>query len=463
MIHLIGKVLPYMLILYFLFRALKQRIYLLGIPFLFFFQYCVFFDTVSIFNKPGSLPKDVLFLIWLTIFWLIFSSRLLIEPGRRRINFYHYKGINLIDTLIICLIIMSLIGLILVFQEYTVVTDVLKQFFSLTALFFGFFLVKNIVCYTSLQSLKDFLFSIVLVNTLASVLYILDQGLHITLYKVAEEAYQQEIFRGEVITRVFWFMPVLWFFSIAYLIVFREGKLLLSLGMLVINLLAIFVSYTRSFLGIALLLILLYGILNSLKKGSISVLLKNISVITVVGVILFFGLSRFLPNKLNYFEDRVVNLKEDPSDENSNTLLIRFNRTNEIFHRMGDEKRFTGTGPVTEIQYHGAEDINDTTADMVWTGVVFRWGYIGLGLFILLYLISAFKAFNMFLKNNGILSQFGLLLFLVILSQMMESFTSWTFLNPGHFALGLWYFAVLSALMGFNKEYTLEFEKTSHG
>jgi len=130
---------------------------------------------------------------------------------------------------------------------------------------------------------------------------------------------------------------------------------------------------------------------------------------------------------------------------------------------MGDEKRFTGTGPVTEIQYHGAEDINDTTADMVWTGVVFRWGYIGLAFFILLYLISAFKAFNMFLKNTGILSQFGLLLFLVVLSQMMESFTSWTFLNPGHFALGLWYFAVLSALTGFSNEYTLEFEKTSHG
>jgi len=252
----------------------------------------------------------------------------------------------------------------------------------------------------------------VLVNTLASVLYILDQGLHITLYKVAEDAYQQEIFQGEVITRVFWFMPVLWFFSIAYLIVFREGKLLLSLGMLVINFLAIFVSYTRSFLGIALLLILLYGILNSLKKGSMSVLVKNVSVITVTGVILFFAVSRLLPNKLNYFEDRIVNLKEDPSDENSNTLLIRFNRTSEIFHRMGDEKRFTGTGPVTEIQYHGAEDINDTTADMVWTGVVFRWGYIGLAFFILLYLISAFKAFNMFLKNNGILSQFGLLLFL---------------------------------------------------
>jgi hypothetical protein len=129
---------------------------------------------------------------------------------------------------------------------------------------------------------------------------------------------------------------------------------------------------------------------------------------------------------------------------------------------MGAEKNITGVGPVTEIQFHGAEDINDTTADMVWTGVVFRWGYIGLGLFILLYLISAFNAFNLFMRNTGILSQFGLLLLLVIISQMIEGFTSWTFLNPGHFALGLWYFAVLSALTGFDKGYTLQIEKTSH-
>jgi hypothetical protein len=237
---------------------------------------------------------------------------------------------------------------------------------------------------------------------------------------------------------------------------------MLSLGLLVINFLAIFVSYTRSFVAIALFLVFLYSILNSLKKGSFGILFKNISAFAVVGVILFFAVSRFLPQKLEYFEDRIMNLKQDPADENSNTLLIRFNRTSEIFHHMGAEKNITGVGPVTEIQFHGAEDINDTTADMVWTGVVFRWGYIGLGLFILLYLISAFKAFNLFMRNTGILSQFGLLLLLVIISQMIEGFTSWTFLNPGHFALGLWYFAVLSALTGFDRGYTLQIEKTSH-
>ena len=145
MIHLIGKILPYVLILYFLFRAYKEPIYLLGIPFLFFFQYCVFFENVKIFTKPGSLPKDVLFLIWLIIIWFIFFGRSVIEPGYQRKKFYHYQGSNLIDILIICLVLMSFIDLILVFRGYIVVTDVLKQFFTMTALFFGFFLIQR--CY----------------------------------------------------------------------------------------------------------------------------------------------------------------------------------------------------------------------------------------------------------------------------------------------------------------------------
>ena len=189
---------------------------------------------------------------------------------------------------------------------------------------------------------------------------------------------------------------------------------------------------------------------------------KTSAAITFAGAILVLGVLRFFPDKFEYFEERVISLKKDPSDEDANTMLIRFARTGEIFHKLADDKKITGSGPVTEIQFHGTEDINDTTADMVWTGVVFRWGYIGLGLFILLYLISAIKAFNLFMRNSGLLSQFGLLFFLVIVSQIMESFTSWTFMNPGHFALGLWYFGILSALTGFGRNYMLQLEKTSH-
>lgn len=460
MTQLLTKYLPYILLLYFLFRAYKEPIYLLGIPFLIFFKFCIFFESVKIFAIPGSVPKDILLLIWMLIVWFVLSARPFIEPGYQRKNFYHHNGINLIDWLVIGLLIISFVGLAFVIGKYIVITGVLKQFFVLTSLFFGFFIVKKIIYYTDAASLKDFLFSIVLVNSVASFLYFLHQGLHISLYQLGGiDQLQQELFQGEFITREFWCMPVLWFFSISYLIVFRQDKPVLSIVLLGINLIAIFVSYTRSFVAIVVILVFLYTVLISLKKRSLATLFKNGAAIILAAGVLLFAILRFFPNKFEYFEERIISLKKDPSDESANTLLLRFTRTEEIFHGLGDEKTVSGVGPITEAQFPGSEEIDDASADMVWTGVVFRWGYIGLGFFILLYLVSLIKAFNLFMKGHGILSQLGLLLFLVITSQMMESFTSWTFLNPGHLAMGLWYFAILSALTGFDKRYEVQIEK----
>jgi hypothetical protein len=191
-------------------------------------------------------------------------------------------------------------------------------------------------------------------------------------------------------------------------------------------------------------------------------LLKNGIAVILASTVIIVGILRLFPDKFEYFAERIVNLKRDPSDESSNTLLIRFTNTGEIFHKLGPEKTLAGVGPVTEAQYLGSEEIDDASADMVWTGVVFRWGYIGLALFILLYLVSLLKAFSLFMSRDGVLSKFGLVLFLTIVSQVGESFTSWTFLNPGHLAMGLWYFAFLSALSGFNKTYDVQIEKVDN-
>jgi len=458
------KILPYLILLYFLFRAYKEPVYLLGIPFLMFFQYCIFFENVKIFAVPGSLPKDILLLIWMVIVWFIFSARPLIEPGYQRTNYYHHNGINLLDLIMTTLIIISIAGLAIVIDKNVVITGVIKEFFVLASVFFGYFILKKIICYIDLNSLKDFLFSIVLVNSGASVLYLLHQGLHIQLYKLAGmEELQQEVFQGEIITREFWCMPVLWFFSIGYLIVFRPGKLIVSLSLLAINFLAVFVSYTRSFVAIIIVLIFLYTVLVSWKKKSFGTLFKNGIAVILVGTLTIVGIERLFPDKFEYFAERIVNLKRDPTDEKSNTMLIRFTNTGEIFHKLGPDKTLVGAGPVTEVQYLGTEEINDASADMVWTGVVFRWGYIGLGFFILLYLVGLLKAFSLFMRSDGVLSKFGLVLFLTIVSQVGESFASWTFLNPGHLPMGLWYFAVLSALSGFNKRDVVQIEKVHNG
>jgi hypothetical protein len=108
-------------------------------------------------------------------------------------------------------------------------------------------------------------------------------------------------------------------------------------------------------------------------------------------------------------------------------------------------------GSVTESQISWVPEMDLATSDMVWTGVIFRWGFFGLFLFILLYIFSLTKAFFFYLKSNGVLSDLALMFILFIFSQIIEGFVSWTFLSAHGFTTGLWYFAMLSALLGSNK------------
>ena len=55
------------------------------------------------------------------------------------------------------------------------------------------------------------------------------------------------------------------------------------------------------------------------------------------------------------------------------------------------------------------------------------------------------------MRSDGILANLALFILLYIISQIIESFVSWTFMSAHGLATGLWYFAVLSALLGFEK------------
>ena len=94
-----------------------------------------------------------------------------------------------------------------------------------------------------------------------------------------------------------------------------------------------------------------------------------------------------------------------------------------------------------------------TTSDMVWAGVTYRWGFLGLVIFIFLYGLSAIQAYKIFMnKDKSVMTDLALVLLLFIISQMIESFVSWTFMSAHGYVIDLWYFAVLSTLVGKNKQ-----------
>lgn len=445
MIQLFTKLLPYILLFYFLYRSVNEPIYIIGVPFLMFFRNSLFIEKVQLLQYPYDERSDIFLIAWLTVCWAFFLIRSKKNPDNETYDNFKISGVNVLDYCIIFLMVISAIGLTTVLSEYYIINDVYIEFLILISLFLGFFIMKSVVKQTERKVLAEFLFHIVLINSIASVLYILHQGLHIVIYQ-GEELFV-EVVQGETITRTFWFAPVLWYFSIFYLLVFKNLKSLPILGLLAINILSLFLSYSRSALLMVLLLVFLYYILIAWKNRDYTGLVKKLALIFFFGIVFFQGVSYFLPANTNYFMNRFDDIQIDPNDKQSNTLVQRFTNTGEVIGDITDRKLIFGFGPVTETQLSLVENMRAVTADMVWTGVIFRWGYSGMVLFIILYLASIIKAFNLFKHGEGIMSDFGLLFLLIILSQVITSFVSWSFLSPTRFALGLWYLGMLSGLI----------------
>jgi hypothetical protein len=159
-----------------------------------------------------------------------------------------------------------------------------------------------------------------------------------------------------------------------------------------------------------------------------------------------FVIVKIFPTNAKYFKDRFAELTEDRSPFQINSLQYRFERTIGVIEDIDINRIVFGMGPVTEEQEPDVPLVKSITSDLVWTGVAYRWGLIGFLLFILLYIYSFIKSFKVFMNNTGLMSNLAFMLMIVIISQVLEGITSWTFLSGHGYATGLWYFALVAVL-----------------
>jgi hypothetical protein len=453
---LLRQLLPYLLVLFFLYKANKQPLFLLGIPFLMFMSNSIFFENAKPFQIPGSLYDHLIF-IWLILLWLLSKTFF-----KNRFNGITNNRLNFIDFCVISLIIITITGLIrAIIGYYPIITGIVEEFWIEISLFASYFIIKNWISSNKPEVVVNFLYVLVLVNSLASCLFILHQGLHFTVY--TGEEYMSDTFQGQQITRSFWFMPQFLFFSIAFLLVFTKKYSFVSIGLLLINLLAIIITYTISSLILSILILIIYFVLNGLKNGRLAASVKNMLVYAILGMAGVFIMSRFMPANTNYLLSRISEHTESQyTQKEPNDLDVRFTNTANVISEIDRDKKLLGMGPVTKFQSTKVVEMQANTADIAWSGVIFRWGFIGLSIFILMYILSTFHAFNFFMKSEGVVSDLALLVLLVIISQFIECFVSWTFLSGHGFAIGLWYFAILSALPSLNKMNTLMHDKNGY-
>lgn len=445
MIEILRIGLPYGLLLYFVIKGFKSPLYLLGIPFLMFMRESVFFMNIKLFTIPGKLGL-ILGFIWLVLFWIAFSViRIYEKPDKM----YNTKQLNVLDYLILGLMILTGIGLGSAIINNTLLTGVGKEFINLFSLFAGFFIIKNWASFCKPEILEKFLLSLVVVNSIAALLFILHQGLHFKIY--LQQEYLKEIFNGQEVTRTMWFMPQFLFLAIAFCLIHMKKNPLLYSVLLSLNLIATIITYFRSFSIIAVGLFIIYSILLGFKKGKLLLVLRNVFLYCLLGFLLLFAISKVFPTNTAYFLSRFSEITNPQMARETNNLDVRFMMSRNVITNIEDNKIVLGMGPVTENQTYWALLMKQSLADMVWTGVIFRWGIVGTILFILLFIFSLFKAFNLFMKSEGVVSDLAMLIILYLFSQIIESFIDWIFMSEHGYAIGLWYFAILSLILGYSK------------
>ena len=187
---------------------MRQRVFLLGLPFLMDMFYSVFFDSLRPFWVPSSWEPADNMMFWLLVTWIIYFD-LLLPRSRRSAGDRHLFGPRLSAPEEIVLAGFAAYMLLKVGTtavRYMDLGTAIGEARIPLYVFVGYVLLRGILCHAGRKETLDFVAAIVVVNAIAAGFYVLHQGLRLYIY-VGMVEYQYIVFNGEMLTRSFYFMP----------------------------------------------------------------------------------------------------------------------------------------------------------------------------------------------------------------------------------------------------------------
>jgi len=251
-------------------------------------------------------------------------------------------------------------------------------------------------------------------------------------------------FMGQRITRSFYFMPQLLSLAIAYVFARRSWDVL-WVGVVLVTLAALWVSYTRSLLVIAVAeLVVVLGV-RLLKARQAHLVVRRVA--TLAAVVLVLGVVAYtaLPVQSQYFLSRIGMATSSGSVTGDPNLQNRLDKMKRVYAWIGAEGRYVGDGFTAPSQDATVSSVQLMSSDLVWVPVLFRFGLTGVALVVLLYAAMSWRALRLSLSGDGDAEFLALVLLGVAVGTFLEGFVSWTFLNPVRYPLGLWVFAFVAA------------------
>ena len=306
----------------------------------------------------------------------------------------------------------------------------------------GYLLVRGIVSHSERAEVMRFLNAIVVVSTVAAGLFVIHQGLHIRIYSAEE--YFQTVFQGRVITRTFVFMSPLLIFALSFAFARRRWTVWTYL-IIGVNLVAVWISYTRTMLAMAAVVAAISIVVRLLKSGQEMLAIRRVLAISAVVVAVAVALVTLLPTESNYFVNRIQNAMEGGGIGRSDNLAVRNARLADTVEMMAAEDIVLGRGFVTEAQDPQYGMMTQWSWDSAWIAIVYRMGLAGAAAFAALLVAYAARAFWLFLRPDPWSEEYGLLWLTFLVATGIGSFIGWGFMDQTRYPMNLWFLAFLAA------------------
>ena len=441
----VSLVLPLVLLLYFLWRSLRQRVFLLGLPFLMDMYNSVFFERLKPFWMPSQWAPADHMMFWLFATWIVYFD--LVLPKRRR----SLRDRRLFGPRLSAPEEIVLVGFAayMVFKvgttalQHTDLGSAISEARIPLYVFAGYFLLRGILSHAGRRETVDLLEAIVIVNTIAAGLYVIHQGLGLYIYTGLAE-YQYIVFNGEVLTRSFFFMPQYLPLAVAFCAAKREWSLL-WFGVFAVSLAAIWVSYTRALVLVAIVEIAVILAVRLLKRRDAWRATKRLAQVVVVLGVFVVAAFTLLPTQSAYLLSRITETQSAGSALEDHNLQLRFTWWRTTNEWLGTDNRLLGRGFPSAAQDARVTQVEVMAPDTVWVPTVWSLGLVGVVGLSALFMVFGWRAASMSLAGEGDAAFISTVLLGVIVGVFLLGFVEWTIFDRWHTPLA---FVVLCVLGG---------------
>ena len=172
---------PAALTLWFIWKARGNGLFLLGIPVLMVMGGSVFFENMKPFRVPGRFEPATLLMIWLAVVWVVTVARRRLHEAP--VGPFGAGHVLPEELPLIGVAVCVGVGTLAAFTASGDLANAANLASGALYLVLGYLLLRGIASRATRAETQEFLAAVVIVNTLACALFILDQGLHVPIYR----------------------------------------------------------------------------------------------------------------------------------------------------------------------------------------------------------------------------------------------------------------------------------------